>query len=449
MTETMVAPAGATGGGEREREGTASEKRLSALARELQGSEILRIATEVRRLIAAGAEVCNLTVGDFSPSEFRIPPRLEEGIVDALRRGESNYPPSYGIDPLRKSIRDFIARRLGLEYRVPEVLVTSGARPAIYTVYRAIVDRGDRVVYAVPSWNNNYYTEMVGGVSVPVVCGPDTNFQPTADTLRDAVRGARLLALCSPQNPTGTIFDADTLVDICDLVLEENARRGASERPLYLMYDQVYWMLTFGGAEHVNPVALRPAMAPYTIQVDAISKAFAATGLRVGWAFGPEDVITKMGDIITHVGAWAPKPEQVATAALLADDASVDEFIARMRREVRSRLDLLARGLRELASEGFPVESTEPQGAIYLSARLALHGWRTPEGTRLTTNAAIASYLLNTAGFAMVPFQAFAAREETGWFRLSAGAISEATVSKALPRLRSALAELRSDGARA
>lgn len=418
-----------------------AQARLSALAREMQGSEILRVAAEVREHVASGKEVCNLTVGDFSPSEFRLPRFLEDALVDAVRAGESNYPPPNGVDALRRAIQRFAAR-LGLAYDLPGILVTSGARPAIYALFRAVVDPGDRVVYAVPSWNNNYYSQLVGATAVPVPCDATTNFQPTAALLRDALRGARLLALNSPMNPAGTLFDADTLGAICDLVLEENARRGSSERPLYVMYDQVYWMLTFGGARHVNPVQLRPEMAAYTVQIDAISKAFAATGLRVGWALGPADLIAKMADISTHVGAWAPRAEQVATARLLADEAYVDGFVASMREEIRQRLDALAAGLAALARDGFPVETTQPQGAMYLSARFALHGWRTPEGASLATNAEIGRYLLREAGFAAVHFQAFGSTDETGWFRLSVGALSVGEIERVLPRLRAALSKL-------
>ena len=437
MADRVIAPARA---GSVEED--AEAYRLSALARELQGSEILRVAAEVRECLAAGREVCNLTVGDFRPSEFRIPPALEQGLVDALRAGESNYPPPNGVDALRRAIQRFAATRLGLQYDLPGIVVTAGARPAIYALYRAVVDPGDRVVFPVPSWNNNYYCQLVGATAVPVPCTAATNFQPTAALLRDAVRGARLLALNSPSNPTGTLFDSETLGAICDLVLEENARRGSGERPLYVMYDQVYWMLTFGGAPHANPVRLRPEMAPYTVQVDAISKAFAATGLRVGWALGPADLIAKMADVSTHVGAWAPRAEQVATARLLADDAYVDGFVATMRREISARLDALASGLGALARDGFPIETTAPQGAMYLSARFALHGWRTAGGALLASNVDIGRWLLREAGFAAVHFQAFGSPDETGWFRLSVGALSLGEIERVLPRLRAALESL-------
>jgi aspartate aminotransferase len=274
---------------------------------------------------------------------------------------------------------------------------------------------------------------------VPVPCDATTAFLPTRAMLEPVVRGARLLVVNSPLNPTGTVFDEATLADICDLVIEENARRGTRERPLYLLYDQVYWMLTFGEVRHVTPVVLRPAIAPYTISIDAISKAFAATGLRVGWALGPADIVRSMSDFISHVGAWAPRAEQIATAALLAARPSIVEYNRTITQGLQARLEALYRGIVAMRERGLPVDAIPPAGAIYLSARFALTGCRTPSGETFRTNEEIRTYLLHEAGFAAVPFQAFGIEEETGWFRLSAGAVSLADIAEVLPRVSAAI----------
>ncbi|MGI9075898.1 MAG: pyridoxal phosphate-dependent aminotransferase [Gemmatimonadaceae bacterium] len=419
-------------------------RRLSELAEGLTGSEILRIAAEIRASRAAGKQICNLTVGDFDPAEFRIPRYLEDRIEEALRRGETNYPPSEGTMPLRQAVLAFYERWLGLSYPRESVLVTSGSRPGIYATFCTVVDPGDRVVYGVPSWNNNHYCYLAGAAGVPIVCGSDAVFLPTRDLLEKAVRGARLLVLNSPSNPTGTAFDAETLAAICDLVLEENARRHADERPLYMLYDQVYWMLTFGDTVHVDPVTLRPEMAPYTVFVDGISKAFAATGVRVGWVVGPADIIRPMSSLIGHIGAWAPRAEQAATAQLLGATQEVSAFRDELTRGLRQRLDALHDGLHALRRAGLPVDSFSPMGTIYLSARFALNGMRTPDGAVLITNEDIRRYLLRAAGFAAVPFQAFGAKEETGWFRLSVGAVSLAEIEQVLPRVRAVVEGLTS-----
>ena len=414
--------------------------RVSAMADALIGSEILKIAAEIRAMREAGQSVCNLTVGDFDPAQFPIPESLEAGIAAALHGRETNYPPSSGVAPLRAAVRELFARDLALEYPVDGVLVTGGSRPGIYGVYRTLVDPGDAVVYPVPSWNNNHYVHLASARGVPVVCGPDTAFLPTADLLADAVRGARLLALNSPLNPAGTAFTEEQLAGICDLVLEENARRGPHERPLYVMYDQVYWMLTFGATRHVTPVALRPEMRAYTVFVDGISKAFAATGVRVGWVVGPDDVMGPMSNLLGHIGAWAPRAEQVATTELLRAPAAIAAYRRTFLTGVQARLDRLHDACASMHAEGLPVEAIAPMGAIYLSARFALNGRRAADGTVLDTNEAIRRWLLRSAGLAVVPFQAFGSREETGWFRLSVGACTLEEIDAVMPRLRAALA---------
>ncbi len=416
--------------------------RLSTMAHGLIGSEILKIAGEIRAMAAGGKQICNLTVGDFSPSEFRIPKFLQQNIKEALERGETNYPPLEGVLALRRAVLAFYEQWLHLKYPLESVIITSGSRPGIYTSYCAVVDPGDVVVYPVPSWNNNHYCHLVGATGRPVVCDRENSFLPTRELLRNELRGARLLALNSPLNPTGTAFSKDALVGICDLVLEENARRDASEKPLYIMFDQVYWMLTYGETRHFNPVGLRPEMAPYTILVDGISKAFAATGVRVGWVVGPEDIVRKMASIVGHIGAWAPRAEQIATAKLLSATNEINAYHNEMKKGVKDRLQALYDGVFDLQKLGFPVDAIIPMGAIYLSTQFALNGKRTPDGTILRTNEDIRTYLLREAQLAVVPFQAFDATAETGWFRLSVGAVSLAEIEAMLPRLKRALEAL-------
>jgi len=425
--------------------GSQPRLRVASMAAGLTGSEILKIAGEIRALVASGQSICDLTVGDFSPRQFPIPPRLAEAIRAALDQGETNYPPPTGIPELRHAVRGFYASRLGLDYPFESVLIAGGTRPAIYTMYRALVDPGDRVVYPTPSWNNNHYVHMVAGAGIPVPCGVETRFMPTREALREALPGARLVCLNSPLNPAGTAIDRDALLGVCEAILAENeARERRGERPLYLMYDQVYWMLCFGGTQHLTPPGVAPEMARYTVFVDGISKAFAATGLRVGWAVGPTDLIARMSSILGHVGAWAPRPEQVATAALLGDAEGVRSFHQGFIAGLERRLVRLHAGLQSMKAEGLPVDSVPPMGAIYLAVRFHPFGLRTPQGSELRSNEEIRRFLLEAAGVGVVPFQAFGTRGEDGWFRMSVGAVGEADIEAALPRLAAALRSLKS-----
>jgi len=423
--------------------GAVPGRRASAMASALVGSEILRISAEIRTLAAAGHRICDLTVGDFDPRQFPIPEVLGEAIRAALLRGETNYPPSNGIAALREAVVAWYSRALGLDYPVESVVIASGSRPVIYALYRTVCDPGDRVVYPVPSWNNNHYVHLVGAQGVPIACRPEDSFLPRRAAIAQALAGARLLCLNSPLNPTGTAFTADTLRAISEEVVAENGRREkAGERPLYVMYDHVYWTLCFGDTAHVTPPELVPEVARYTVFVDGISKAFAATGVRVGWGVGPADLIARMSAIIGHMGAWAPRAEQLGTVTLLTQPDAILAYQAIFKRGIQARLDRLHAGLQALRARGLPVASIPPMGAIYLTAQFALAGRRASGGVPFRTNDDTRRFLLQAAGVAVVPFQAFGCAGEDGWFRLSIGAVTETDIDEALPRLERALSSL-------
>ena len=414
------------------------ESDFSAMARAVRGSIILGIAAEVRKLQASGKPLCNLTVGDFDSRQFPIPGSLRERIIEAVRAGETNYPPSDGILPLREAVREYVSREHGIEYPLTSVLITAGGRPSIYAIFRCLVDAGDRVLYSVPSWNNDYYAEMVGAEKLSVRASPAQGFQPTLKDLTPHLRQATLLCLCSPGNPTGTAIETGALRDILSAVALENVRRGergGGQRPLFVLYDLMYGSLIQPGVEQIHPLVLVPEAAPWVVIVDGISKAFAATGLRVGWTLGPPGVIEPMKDFLGHVGAWAPRPEQVATAGFLREPAAIAEFRETINRELGLRLNEIHHRLTELKDHGFPVDSVLPQGAMYVSMRLDLVGRRVG-GERVTNNETLRRLLLAGPGLAAVPFQAFGVSEDTGWFRLAVGAVSLDDIHTLWPRLR-------------
>lgn len=416
--------------------------KLSHLAESLIGSEIVKLGGEIREKIRKGEKIYNFTVGDFDPAIFPIPKELEEGIVEAYRQHFTNYPAAEGNLDLRESIAIFLKDREELIYTPEEILVASGGRPLIYALFRTVVDRGDKVIYAVPSWNNNHYTHLNGGEHVVIEATAENNFMPTAEALKPHIQTATLLCLCSPQNPTGTTISKKDLSAICELVLEENARRGDGEKKLYLLYDQMYWQLTYGSIRHYNPVSLYPAMRPYTIFIDAISKAFAATGVRVGWAFGPALIIKKMNAIMSHMGCWAPMAEQKATAGYLLKKEQIDHYLKGFRAAVSERLQRIHDGFDLLKKEGFTVDVLTPEAAIYLTIKVDLAGKRKADGTLLKDQADVTSYLLNEASLAVVPFSAFGAPRTSPWYRLSVGTCRLEEIPEMLSKLRRAMERL-------
>jgi aspartate aminotransferase len=416
--------------------------KLSHLSETLIGSEIVKLGGEIREKIRQGERIYNFTVGDFDPSIFPIPKELEDAIVEAYRRHFTNYPAAEGNLDLREAILSFTKKTEDLDFGLSEVLVASGGRPLIYAAFRAICDKGDKIIYAVPSWNNNHYTHFVGGEHIVIEAKAENNFMPSADDIRPFIKEASLIALCSPQNPTGTTFKKHDLEAICDLVLEENKRRGDNEKKLYVLYDQMYWHLTYGKIEHYNPVSLRNEMRGYTIFIDAISKVFAATGLRVGWSFGPATIINKMKAILTHLGAWAPMAEQKAVAYFLGNETAIKKYLAHFKKEIEDRLRIIYDGFTTLKNEGLPVDAIAPEAAIYLTIKIDLVGKKTPEGTLLENQNEVTDYILNEAKLAVVPFYAFGASKQSPWYRLSVGTCKKEEVPEMIGKLREALNKL-------
>lgn len=416
--------------------------KLSHLSETLIGSEIVKLGGEIRERMRLGEPVYNFTVGDFDPAIFPIPKALEEEVIEAYRQHFTNYPSAEGNLDLREAISAFLLEREGLQYSTDEILVSCGGRPLIYSLFRVIADPGDRVIYAVPSWNNNHYTHFVGGEHIVIDTSPENDFMPAAADIRPHIQGATLLCLCSPQNPTGTTISQKDLEDICDMVLQENGRRGEGEKKLFVMYDQMYWQLTYGDFRHHDPVSLRPAMKDYTIYIDAISKVFAATGLRIGWAFGPAEVMGKMKSILGHIGAWGPMAEQKATARFLPQSEKIDAFLIGFKAAMKQRLDKMYAGFMQLKNEGFAVDAITPQAAIYLTIKIDLVGKKNRAGELLASQSQVTSYLLREAKLAVVPFSAFGTPKNMPWYRLSVGTCQLDQIDAVISHLREAMQKL-------
>lgn len=415
---------------------------LSDTARGLQESGILRITRQVRGMLAQGKTVVNLTVGDFDPRYFPIPGKLSQALQDAVARGETNYPNPEGLPGLRQSISDYVARTAGVRYPLDAIVVCSGGRPILYGAYRAIVNPGDKVVFSVPSWQNDAYSWLTGAESVAIEATLETGFQPTVEQFRPHLPDAAMVCICTPGNPTGTVMTEPQLRAILEAVVAENGSREANgRRPIFILHDQMYGSLVSRGQKHVYPAAIVPECARFLISADGVSKAYAGTGLRVGWMLVAPAVGARIRDLLSHAGAWAPRPEQAALTEFLKDEKAIADFRVEMDGRLADRLNAMHKGFSALKSEGYPVDSINPQGAIYFSAQFRLHG-KSIDGRKLETDEDIRVLLLERAGAAVVPFQAFGVTRNTGWFRLSAGAVSLDEIEGLFPRIKALLDEV-------
>lgn len=395
--------------------------KVSKLAQNIIGSEIIKIAAEVKQRTQQGQDIFNLTIGDFDPFLFPIPSKLKEFIIESYVNNQTNYPTAEG----QLELISVIVKKTKRTNQ--EIVIAAGARPIIYSIFKTLVDPDDYVLFPTPSWNNNHYTYLSNAQSIAVETTPENNFMPTADDIRPYIDKVKLITLCSPQNPTGTTFSKENLQEICELILNENEKRP--DNPVYLMYDQIYSELVYDKIEHYDPVSIYPEMKHYTIYVDGISKSLSATGIRVGWAMGPVEVISKMRSILTHVGAWAPKPEQIATANYLVSPF-YDLFMSQQRINIHKRLHAVYHSLLKLKKQGLCIDVIKPQGGIYLSVKIDIPG-KTPEETRLL--------LLDRASIAVIPFYAFGCDKNNPWFRISVGTLKESDIQMIEDKLQNLL----------
>jgi aspartate aminotransferase len=208
------------------------------------------------------------------------------------------------------------------------------------------------------------------------------------------------------------------------------------------MYDQMYWHLTYGPIKHYDPVSLRNEMRNYTVYIDAISKVFAATGVRVGWCMGPASVISKMKSILGHIGSWAPMAEQKALANFLPQKKEIENYLRHFKSELEERLRRIYDGFMSLKKEGLPVDVITPEAAIYLTIKIDAAGKKTFEGKQLESQTEVTAYILNEAGLAVVPFYAFGSSRSNPWYRLSVGTCKKEEIDEMINKLREALKKL-------
>ena len=407
--------------------------RLSEMANGMERSRILSIAASVRAMIAQGKEVAPFTVGDFSPEQFEVPDELLSGIIEAISEKETNYPPAAGLPELRESLAAWMNHAYGLDVGSDGIIVGSGARPVLYASFRLFLEPGDGLAHGVPAWNNHYYVHLNDSVDIPIPGTPESRFLPTATAIEERIQDIRVLILNSPLNPTGTCFTRDELKAICDVIINENEKRKLDNiKPVILVYDQVYSTMTAEHIEHIHPVQVCPEIFDYTITLDAISKSLTGTGLRLGWMALPPALAPPVVALIGHMGAWPARPIQKAAAELYSKPEVLEEYFRELDEKILNRMSILQERLGQLSQYG--VSYVQPEGGIYLTTRFDLFS-----ALGVKTNEEIRQWLLESAGVAIVPFQAFGLEEDSGWFRISVGAVSVGDITSAMDRLQTAL----------
>lgn len=392
---------------------------MNQILNNITGSEIIKISQKIK---ASEHHVFNLSIGDFDSEINSIPTKLRDGIIEEYMNNSTDYPMSQGELTLRQAVSKF-------SYYAPEeILIGAGARPLIYTLFKGIVEVGDYVLYSVPSWNNNHYCFLHGTGKIEIECTPENNFFPTVEDIKSNLYRTRLVCLCSPQNPTGKAIDPDVLKGICDAIVLENKTK---ERKTYLFFDQIYSELAPMG--FVHPLEVCPDIKDYLICIDGVSKSLCATGIRVGWMTGPVDLITKMTSVFSHIGAWAPKPEQLAVASYLNSD-EMFSFINDKIMQYGEISESICYFLLKMKNLHYKVDYKTPDGGIYISLYLGYND-------KFESLEAFIDFLIEN-GIGIVPFEYFGSKSNKGWFRISIGTIGQHQLESLFLKLEETIKKL-------
>jgi len=370
---------------------------MSKLAQRTLGikpSVTLAIAAKAGKLRAEGVKVANFSAGE---PDFDTPERIKDAAIEALRKGMTKYTDVRGIEPLRDAVVQKYQREFGLSYRRDDVLVSCGAKHALYNVLQAVVDPGDEVVIPAPYWVS--YSDMAllaGGVSKIIATSEKTEFHITADQLAATLTPrTRVFILNSPCNPTGATYERDELLAI-GRILENH--------DCLIISDDIYEKIIYEGAQFHNLAALCPALRKRTILVNGVSKSYAMTGWRIGYAIGPADIIGAAAKIQSQSTS---NPTSIAQAAALEAIRGRQDEVALMVREFHRRRDAIVERLNQIDG----IRCLKPQGAFYVFPNVSgLFGKRAKDKI-LSAPCDVADFLLEEAKAAVVPGEDFGSKE--------------------------------------
>ena len=382
-----------------------STHQIAERLRHLEGSPTLALAAKAKALLKAGKPVVDLTAGE---PDFPTPEPIKQAGIAAIQQNKTTYTPAAGIPELRAAVAEQLTRQLGLPYDASQVIISVGAKHALYNAMQAICEPGDEVIVVQPYWVS-YLAQirLAGATPVIVQTREADRFQPDPDRIARAVTTkTRALILNSPSNPTGMLIDRARLKPLAQMALRHH---------LIVISDEIYDRLVFPPAQACSIVQAEPALADQTIIVNGVSKTYSMTGWRIGYAAGPKALIEAMGTLQSHSTSNPTSISQHAALAAIAGDQREAE---RMCREFQQRRDVFVAGLNRLPGWSCLL----PQGAFYAWCNISQLG--------LPADA-LAARALEEIHLAVVPGEGFGSSQ---YLRLSFAASGQ-TLEDALQRL--------------
>ncbi len=384
---------------------------ISKRARELEPSVTLSLTAKAKELKEKGENVVGLTAGE---PDFDTPDVIKQGAIEAINRGETKYTAAEGIAPLRKAVAEMYSKRLGVQYGPADVVISHGAKHSIYNALFALTDPGDDVLILSPYWTS--YPDMVkilGGKPRIVELAKKTEYKLTPEILKKHLsrkKKPRLLMFNSPSNPAGIVYRREEIQAIAKLVLESG---------IGLISDEIYEFLVYAGWEHHSPVTLVPEIRNQTVVVTGVSKSYAMTGWRVGFALAEKDTAYRMAAFQAHATGC---PNSISQWAALEAVTKGGEERDRMAAEFEKRKDLFGKRLDRIPGLRYP----EPGGAFYYLVDVS----KLYQRCRVSDSFGFCQKLLEEQGLVVIPGGAFGCDK---MIRFSFAA-SEQEINRALDR---------------
>ncbi|HUT09346.1 MAG TPA: pyridoxal phosphate-dependent aminotransferase [Thermoguttaceae bacterium] len=365
---------------------------ISRIVQALEPSATMAMAAKAKELKASGKTVYDLSLGE---PDFTTPQHICQAALEAMEAGHTHYTPASGILELKKAVAEQYQATHGLEYAPAQVVVANGAKHALHNAFTVLLDPDDEVIIPAPYWVS--YAELVklsGAVPVIVQTEQESDFKLTPEQLRSAATDkTKILLLCSPSNPTGSMYSPEELGALADVAIE---------RDLLVVADEIYDRLVYPGHRFASFATVRPGLQDRTITVNGVSKTYAMTGWRIGWTLSPANVATAMGDLQSQQTSNPCSISQyAAVAAITGPQACVEQMLA----EFTRRRDFVTRRIAEIPGLG----CAEMGGAFYAFINIREHLGRSYNGVQVDDSAQWCLELLARKNVATVMGSAFGA----------------------------------------
>ncbi len=373
-------------------------KELSRIASAVHASTTLAIDAKAKQMKAEGLDVVGFGTGE---PDFDTPENIKDAAYAAIRDGKTKYTPASGIIPLRKAVAESLKRDLDLNYDYTQIVIASGAKHNLYAALRTLVNPGDEVILPAPYWlSYDEMIAMVGGVSVIVTAGEDQGFKITAAQLEAAVtKKTKAFIINNPSNPTGMLYSREELEALATVCVKHD---------LYIIADEIYFKLLYDGRTFTSIASLGDEVKERTIIINGVSKSYAMTGWRIGYAAAPAHIAKIMGNYLSHSTGT---PSTISQWAAIEAFSGPQDTIEAMRKVFEERRNYLVARMNEI--EG--VSCIMPEGAFYVMMNIEKIKGKTIGGTVINTSDDFAMAFLEKELVALVPCSGFGAPDFVRW----------------------------------